>query len=514
MFSHPSIVLIAPPVVKPCEPPAGIARLAAVLRSRGIDCRVVDASLEAILSLVFAPAAATDTWTRRAAGNREANLAALRSPALYANADRYRRAVSDVNRLVHVAGQTAGVNISLSNYTDPGLSPVRSADLVQSARQFEQNPFFPTFEKRLREIWEERIPDIVGFSVNFMSQAVCAFAMAGFVRTLSPTTKIVLGGGLVTSWMRIPGFSNPFDGVADELIAGPGEAALLSLCGADGVDDGVPAGFDYSFFPMDRYMAPGPVLPYSTSSGCYWRRCRFCPERSEKQKFRPADREWVTADIKRLVRQTSPVLIHFLDNALSPAFLQHLIENPPGAPWYGFARITKHLADPGFVRGLKASGCVMLKLGIESGDQAVLDALEKGIDLKIVSRSLEALKGAGIATYVYLLFGTPVETESGARKTLAFARAHAHLIDFFNLAVFNLPATGEDARKLETIAFYPGDLSLYREFVHPGGWDRGRVRRFLAREFVKPASIREIVQNDPAYFTSNHAPFLVMPGKQ
>jgi radical SAM superfamily enzyme YgiQ (UPF0313 family) len=86
-----------------------------------------------------------------------------------------------------------------------------------------------------------------------------------------------------------------------------------------------------------------------------------------------------------LTEKVRPVLIHFVDNALSPRLMEHLISNPPGPPWYGFARITRHLADSDVVRGLKASGCVMLKLGIESGDQAVIDALEKGTDLNMVS---------------------------------------------------------------------------------------------------------------------------------
>jgi len=76
--------------------------------------------------------------------------------------------------------------------------------------------------------------------------------------------------------------------------------------------------------------------------------------------------------------------------------------------------------------------------------------------------------------------------------------------------VFNLPAFSQDAAGLETNEFYPGDLSLYREFAHPHGWNRDQVRRFLAKEFKKPAPIRAILQNDPPFFTSNHAPFLVM----
>ena len=41
-----SIVLIYPPVAKPGEPPAGIARLAGALRQNDIQCKVIDANIE------------------------------------------------------------------------------------------------------------------------------------------------------------------------------------------------------------------------------------------------------------------------------------------------------------------------------------------------------------------------------------------------------------------------------------------------------------------------------------
>ena len=64
------------------------------------------------------------------------------------------------------------------------------------------------------------------------------------------------------------------------------------------------------------------------------------------------------------------------------------------------------------------------------------------------------------------------ETRERARHTLEFTLDHSAAIDFLNLAVFNLPAYSVEARALETLPFYDGDLSLYREFVHPAGWNR------------------------------------------
>jgi radical SAM superfamily enzyme YgiQ (UPF0313 family) len=208
-----------------------------------------------------------------------------------------------------------------------------------------------------------------------------------------------------------------------------------------------------------------------------------------------------------MIRDHEPCLVHFLDNAMSPALLQTLIANPLGRPWYGFARITPHLADQDFCFALKRSGCVMLQLGLESGDQDVLFELGKGIDLGQVPLVLKNLKAAGIATYVYLLFGTPAETPAGARKTLAFTVQHGQLIDFLNLAIFNMPAHGPDVEKYETSDFYEGDLSLYKRFEHPAGWDRGAVRQFLEKEFKKHPVVAGILRRSPPLFTSNHAPF-------
>jgi radical SAM superfamily enzyme YgiQ (UPF0313 family) len=190
--------------------------------------------------------------------------------------------------------------------------------------------------------------------------------------------------------------------------------------------------------------------------------------------------------------------------------MKAITEHPPGAPWYGFARLTRHLTDFDFCLALRQSGCVMLKLGLESGDQNVLNSLQKGVDLEEASSALENLKKAGIATYVYLLFGTPPEGLSEARRTLEFVVNHSDSIGFLNLAIFNMPLYGPEARQMETKSFYEGDLSLYTGFDHPKGWSRPLIRQFLDKEFKRHPAIAPILRRDPPVFTSNHAPFFVM----
>ena len=498
------MLLIFPPVAKPCEPPAGIAQLAAALHSHALPCRVLDANLEGLLWLLEQPCNADDTWSRRAFKGRSRHLADLRKSDLYSSPDRYSRAVRDLNRLLAVTGRSSGAIAGLADYQHPHLSPLRSADLLFAAGHPEQNPFYPWFSKG----FEERLDGIatIGFSLNYLSQALCTFAMIGHVRERFPGIRIVLGGGLTTSWLRQPGWKNPFAGLVDHLIGGPGEIPLLELLGCNTKGHGHIRP-DYTLLPMHDYLSPGLILPFSTAGGCYWNRCSFCPERAEGNRYTPLPTAEALAGLHALAYQTKPVLLHLLDNAISPAFLWALAADPPGVPWYGFARFSPELADPEFCRALKRSGCVMLKLGLESGDQGVLDRLNKGIDIGQAARVLENLRAVGIGVYLYLLFGTPAETEAEARRTLEFVVRHREAITFMNLALFNMPICGDEAAGYGIDPFYEGDLSLYTAFRHPHGWDRKQVRGFLDKEFKRDPAVAAILRNDPPLFTSNHAAF-------
>lgn len=315
-----------------------------------------------------------------------------------------------------------------------------------------------------------------------------------------------MGGGLISSWMARPDFQNPFEGLIDVVVKGEGEQKLAGMLGKPGIKKQhfVP---DYDFVEDHVYLSPGKVLPFRASIGCYWGKCRFCPEKAETRPYNSRRAAKVMADIKCLNRKYRPDYIHFVDNAITPSFLKALSQQNSGFQWYGFVRFEKEFLNVGFCRNLKSSGCGMLKLGLESGDQSVLDQMNKGTELVMVSRILKNLHAANILTFVYLLFGTRFENKAAAVKTLDFIKAHAPYIDYLNLAVFNLPRYSEDAKGLETRKFYHGDLSLYLDFTHPHGWDRRRVRQFLDKTVKKQLHFGTRIQRKPAFFSSNHAVF-------
>ena len=505
----PKILLIHPPIAKCSEPPAGIAKLSACLNANGVHHDIIDANLEGILYLlkdVSNNNTITDRWTTRACKKMEGNIASLKDIATYQSKSRYQQAVMDINHLLNVAGKSWQIDLSLADYHDQCLSPVKSADLISAAKKPQTNPFYPYFQYRLMNALEDN-PDFIGFSLNYLSQALCTFAMIGYIKQIQPRQKIILGGSLVTSWIKLGAHRNIFYGLVDEMVAGAGEQKLLELLEVKNGFTNYPP--DYNGFPVDQYLSPGLILPYSSARGCYWHDCAFCPEKAEGNAYLPLKVSQVTEELQILTRLLNPSLIHILDSSISPSLLSALGQDPPGAPWYGFTRITQHLADEDFCLSLKRCGCAMLKLGIESGDQKVLDQLNKGIDLPTASAVLKTLKKAGIATYCYFLFGTPPETKESATQTLDFVCQHHDCIDFINLAIFNLPAQSIEAQSLATHDFYEGDLSLYKNFQHPLGWQRPVVRNFLEKTFKKHPAIAPILRRTPEFFTSNHAPFFV-----
>jgi hypothetical protein len=513
-----AILLIHPPVSKPCEPPAGIAKLTGVLRGNGIRCHQVDANLEGVLFLLNQHPPAEDTWTKRAHKHLPQHLKDLRSAKPYQNTSRYQRAIADLNRLLDSNSKAYNLQITLGNYQDNEHSALNSADLMWAARHPDKNIFYPYFSKRFSQLITEHQPTHVGISLNYLSQATTTFAILGFLKNNYPSIKLVLGGGLITSWLHGPNktkfndkhgsIHSKFSRIIDKIIAGPGEEALLRYLNYP--DKITPYPPDYTDLPLKDYLSNGVIIPYAAASGCYWNKCTFCPEPAEGNRYQALQPPQVVAELRQLIQQLQPKLIHILDNAISPKLLKELIKTPIATPWYGFARVAEQLCDIEFCHSLKRVGCVMLKLGVESGDQEILDDMCKGVTVKLTSRVLKTLHEAGISTYVYLLFGTPTETLEKARKTLNFVQRHAQCITFLNLAIFNLPIGSTNAQKLTKHSFYAGDLSLYCDFTHPLDWNRKKIRHFLEHEFKQDPAIKNILQRDPPLFTSNHAPLTIL----
>ncbi len=528
------LVLVIPPVAKPSEPTPGVLHLAAALGSRGVHTAVVDANLlfhETLWdpgALERAAAGRRDAMARRAPGRAPRAARALKEPRTYGQPRRYRAALQDLGLAYRLWSRARGCRIAPSDLDIPGLSPLRSGDLAAVAHEPARLPVAPLLGAAVEEILAHD-PDAVGVSVTFLSQALCAFGLAGLLRRAGYRGRLLLGGALVTAWSRRIAPDSPALQAWDAWIAGPGERPLEAFLSGVPHTPGVlapgvgawrpgparppaalpPADRYGQGVPWGRYLAPGPVVPVATSRGCYWRRCRFCPETARGGPFQgPATHElnrWIRSVANRLEARW----IHFTDEAIPPSTLRILARGGRPGPvrWYGFVRPERPLADPDLAADLARSGCAMLQLGIETTSQDLLDRMCKGTRAQDAGPIVRALAGSGIRTHVYLLFGLPGQHRCHAEATARWVREHAAWITYLNLAVFHLPRGGP----LEGPWGGPeprdgADLSLYRPLRPHDGWTRRAVRQFLA-ELRDDPTVGQILARTPWGFTSNHGAF-------
>ncbi len=509
------LVLIHPPVTLPCEPPVGMGQLASLLRRRGLEVDLVDENLESLLELVASVplARAASTAERRALRGRPRALAQLRGPAAYQSLDRYRHAVHDLGAALALASAGSSASVGLANYLEAERSPLSSEDLRAAAREPERSPFLASF-RALAERLAERAPRLIGLSLNYLHQALPALALAGVLRARLPRVPILLGGALLGCWrgrLREDAFA-PF---VDRLVFADGPAALLAAL-APGLAPPSPAELlaeppDYAGLPFASYLAPVRIAPVPTSEGCPWGRCNYCPEALAAARFLPVPAAQVPGLLAATWQRAEAGLLHVCDSAIPEPALAALAAERWDVRWYGFARFYPSLAQPELARGLGRAGCRLLQLGLESASPRVLARLRKGVSPKLASQALHALADAGVAVYLYLMFGTPGETREDALRTLEFVEEHAKLIGFLNTSLLNLPVASAGAEDLELSPLAGGrnDLSLYSAFRHPEGWERRDARRFLEREFSRRGAIAEILRRTPPIFGANHAAFFV-----
>lgn len=74
------------------------------------------------------------------------------------------------------------------------------------------------------------------------------------------------------------------------------------------------------------------------------------------------------------------------------------------------------------VDALRKAGCAEVWMGVESGSQKVLDAMDKGLRIEQVVAARKRLLNAGIRACYFLQFGYPGETWSDIQKTVTLVR--------------------------------------------------------------------------------------------
>ena len=532
-MTGPDLLLIHPPAARAAEPPLGTAVLLSHLRREGATAEAIDSNLEAHLYLlngerlagVAGPAPATAL--HRAVKNVPRALSFLRSPEAGRSFSRYTAAARHLNTALSAyRGASARERWTLGDYVHGDLSEFSSVDLSLAASGKAGTVFSGYFRDALLPRVARMRPRGVAISVNYRHQVLPAFELAGMLRRRLPGVPVYGGGGMFTSWRKsLRGMELPFLPF-DRVGFGPGESALAAVArraataGTPFFEDGEAVEFlpDFGFAPLREYLSPEPVLPVAATRGCYWRRCRFCPEAvAPIHPYRATDAGTFPTLLRGLSDRYGVRRFHMTDNAIPVAVLRSLADARGvlrGLSWHGFARFEPELLDPGFASSLAAAGCSMLQLGLESGSQPLLDRMGKGTRVADASTILSNLARAGIAAYVYVMLGAPGETGADAERTRSFLAGHAGEIGFLNLSILNLPREASWPELEEGSAPRAGGfldekdpLRLYRRVPASDGWGRAQAKRFLQQRILGDPAIRAIAARTPPWFGDSHAVF-------
>ena len=92
-------------------------------------------------------------------------------------------------------------------------------------------------------------------------------------------------------------------------------------------------------------------------------------------------------------------------------------------PWSLINGVRVNMVDREFFQLAKSAGLWQVGFGIESGDQEVLNRINKQITLAQTERAVNLAKQAGVETFGFFVLGLAGETEESIQKTLALDTA-------------------------------------------------------------------------------------------
>jgi len=107
-----------------------------------------------------------------------------------------------------------------------------------------------------------------------------------------------------------------------------------------------------------------------------------------------------------------------LDKHFVAALCDAIIKNQLNIRWAATTRVDT-LDETTLVK-MKAAGCYLLGLGIESGNQEILDTAKKRQTLDDIQKAVAMCKRVKLQTMGHLIFGLPGETRQTAQTTIDF----------------------------------------------------------------------------------------------
>jgi len=302
-------------------------------------------------------------------------------------------------------------------------------------------------------IWEEASsvissfkPDIVGISV-LTPKVPSAIKIANICKKINPCTVVVVGGQHPTVEPKQMLLSKDVDFVVRgegeetfyELVKGlqKTESNFHNIAGLSFRDNGavvsninrkliknldlLPLPARDKLFDLKTYT-PVQLSMVMTSRGCPYQ-CHFCASHNvwgNVVRFRSIKN--VLEEIKELKSKYLIKNINFMDDSFTmdkkylSEFCQVLIENNLDITWSCLTRI--NIISDEIIALMKRAGCAKVDIGIESGNQRVLDLINKGITLRQIRDAVKILRQNKMYWSGFFMFGFPTETEEEIMDTL------------------------------------------------------------------------------------------------
>lgn len=358
--------------------------------------------------------------------------------------------------------------------------------------------------------------DLIGLSAIIFSLG-WAQVFARIARRTQPHALVVVGGASTTFPLtllreRVPDAHGivvgegelALRGLVEAMQAGTGRDELPGIVwsgsGLDGPTAPAPQpemdDLEYPWRALGRtgidlhppYGLFAPIAPYETSRGCPWP-CSFCTIRRGYRKRsveRCAD-ELATLYAARGIREIYFVDPTFtLDAERTRRLCEAMIARGTKLRWSCKTRVD--CVDDETLAVMKRAGCYQIALGVESGDEGILRATQKGSTPGEVVEAIRRTNRHRIKSIAYMIVGHPLETE----ETLARSRAMLREAQPTYASVTGYVPIGADEPTFDEYwrAVFEGTLRDWPRYRVVARW----VRDFYLAFYLRPRTVWTILQ--------------------
>jgi len=179
-----------------------------------------------------------------------------------------------------------------------------------------------------------------------------------------------------------------------------------------------------------------PAVSIISSRGCFYN-CCFCSSHTifgRRVRFRSVEN--VIAEVKQVISTMGYKGMNFHDDTFcinkSRVIAMCAEFAKLGIVWRCLSRVDT--LDENILATMRGAGCKELILGVESGNQHVLNMLQKGTTVEQNLKAMKLTKASGIQLKVGVIVGSPGETWQSVKDTEKLLKACPP--DFWNVSVF------------------------------------------------------------------------------